>query len=209
MATSSPRDVKLKVGVEADASQLDNLTEGFKDLTSAGKAVTPEMAKIAAELEAAGAATKGFCDAEATLAAQVKASKQGLAEQAEALQRLSLTTSQAEKATDEYKTSVTAAKLAILDSPAALRAQQEALDKAATSTPIADLARLAFAFQSARLSRVGNSRAGPPRSTLQHVCGYVGPVPFASRGGKHSTPLNSTPRSFIASSRTVSSTGSM
>jgi tape measure domain-containing protein len=161
MATSnSNRDVRMTLGVDVDAKGVDGLADDLKDLGAAGKNLSPEFAKVTAELEAAGVATTKFRAAEAALEAEVKASKQALTEQREALARARLTTSEADKATDAYRQSVKAAQLAILDSRAALRTQAEALDKAATSSRIAAAAEKNLADQ---LQRTGVAAASSGR----------------------------------------------
>lgn len=99
MATN-PRDVSVKLSVDADTSGLSDLEQKF-DQT---KAATVELGKAA---DAAGA--------------ELGSAKKAIEEQREALARLRLTTSDVEKATDTFKATVKAENLAILDARAALR----------------------------------------------------------------------------------------
>ncbi|MEJ8811405.1 tape measure protein [Variovorax ureilyticus] len=106
MASSNNRDVKLKLGVQTDASELTALT---------------------AELEKTIATTKQLGKAADAAAIEAATEKRALDDKREALARMRLTTSDADKATDAYRATVKAEQLAILDARTALRDKNAAL----------------------------------------------------------------------------------
>lgn len=106
MASSNSRDVKMKLSVETDASELSALT---------------------AELEKTIATTKQLGKAAEAAAVDAATEKRALADKTEALARLRLTTSDADKTTDAYKATVKAEQLAILDARNAVRDKNAAL----------------------------------------------------------------------------------
>ena len=148
MATSNNnRDVNLVVSADtSDAEKnLHDLAGSFAEVGGAGQQSEAELAALNAELEAAAEKTKALRAAEAAAAAQATATRTSIAEQVEALARQRLTTEATARSTDEYRASVTAARLALLDSRATLREQSAALEKAATSARVAAAAEAALA----------------------------------------------------------------
>ena len=148
MVTNNARDVKLKIGVETDGGEnVQKLANDLGDVAAAGKSAAPGVEKLAAELSALESKTKELRTTEAAARAEVIAQKNARAEQSETLARLRLETDKAIRGTDTYKQKERELRLAIIDSRAALREKQNALDQAGTAARVAAAAEKALIDQ--------------------------------------------------------------
>lgn len=137
MATNS-RDVKLNLAVgTTGAESVADLADGLRDVGTAGKNVSPAVEKLGAELDALTLKTTALRTAEAAARAEASQQKQTLDGQRDALARLRVETDKAGKATDEFKLQERGMRLAVIDSRAALRDKQRAVESAATSSRVA------------------------------------------------------------------------
>jgi tape measure domain-containing protein len=156
MATSAnQKDVSLNINVGVNGDEnVKALADDFRAVGAAGEAGEAQLAGLTAELEAAKTKVRELRAAESAAAAQATATRNSIAAQREALTRQRLTTDETTRATDDYKASVKAARIAILDSRAALREQSAAQDKAATSARVAAAAeaKLAVAHKAAQVA---------------------------------------------------------
>ena len=136
MATNA-RDVKLNIAVgTTGAESVTDLADDLTGVAAAGKAAAPGVEKLAAELAALEAKTKELRATEAAARAEVVQQKTARDEQRDALARLRAESDKAVKATDEYKAAEKQLRLAIIDSRAAIRDKQAALDQASTSARV-------------------------------------------------------------------------
>ena len=137
MATNS-RDVKLNIGVGvAGTEDVQQLASDLGGVATAGKAAAPGVEKLASELAALEVKTKELRTAEASARAEVGQQKTARAELTDALARLRAESGKGARATEEYKAKEKDLRLAIIDSRAALRDKQKALETASTGARVA------------------------------------------------------------------------
>ncbi|WHZ11756.1 MAG: hypothetical protein OJF60_002195 [Burkholderiaceae bacterium] len=160
MATN--KDVVLNVGVQTTgADSLQALAADVQGVSDAAKSGAPAFGQLGAELDALQSKTTELRTAEAAARAEVAQQKRALDDQREALARLRVETDSAGKAESDYQTKVKALQVAILDSRAALREKQAALQSAANS------AKASAAAESALTEKIQLSQAALARQAQQ------------------------------------------
>ena len=147
MATGN-RDVKLTLGVETTgAESVAELANDLKGVATAGKDAAPGVEKLAAELTALEQKTTALRTAEAAARAEVGLQKAARAELVDTLARLKAETDKAGKASADYAVRERQLRLEIIDSRAALRAKQTALESASTAARVAAAAEINLTAQ--------------------------------------------------------------
>ncbi|WP_454752067.1 tape measure protein [Cupriavidus necator] len=158
------RDVSLRVSATTSGTEdIQRLGAGLRDVGKAGADAAPGLERLALELDAAQAATKGFREAEASAKADAAQQKRSLDEQRDALAKLRAESDKAARSTDEYRAKERSLRLAIIDSRSALREKQAALSAAA------DAARGAAAAEQALGRQVQQVGAAYQQQAVQVV----------------------------------------
>lgn len=159
---ASSKDVTLNVGVQTTgADSLKGLASDVQGVSDAAKTGAPAFGQMGAELDALQSKTAELRTAEAAARAELAQQKRALDDQREALARLRLETDSAGRAEADYQLKVKALGLAILDSRAALRDKQTALQSAANS------AKASAAAESALTEKIQLSQAALARQAQQ------------------------------------------
>jgi tape measure domain-containing protein len=138
MATSNnSRDVKLTIGVGVTGTEdVQQLAGDLKDVAGAGTAAAPGVEKLGAELVALTAKTNELRAAESAARSEASLQKTARDNLKDALARLRAETDKVARGTDEYKLKERELRLAVIDSAAAFRTKQKAVESATTSAKI-------------------------------------------------------------------------
>lgn len=187
MATNSTRDVRVRIDVEADASEAQSLTAQLREMAKAGGSAAPEFQRLADELDASSAATKALRESEQKLQSDTNATRVSLQAKRDALRLSNIETDTATKRTAEHRAAVKAAQLAILQEEQALRTQREALKQASAEARNAAAAEKALADQmratAAAAKASGQQQAVSNKTTadgLQVIAGQLRTVQQAA-----------------------------
>lgn len=137
MAINS-RDVKLTIGVGVTGTdEVQHLAGELENVATAGTSAAPGVEKLGAELVALSQKTKDLRASEAAARSEVSLQKTARDDLRDTLARLRAETDKAGRGTDEYKTKERELRLAVIDSRAALRDKQKALESASTGARVA------------------------------------------------------------------------
>jgi tape measure domain-containing protein len=148
MATNSSRDVKLGIEVTTAGDEgLRDLSGRLRDLGIAAGESTPELDRLAGELDDLAAATKARREAESTARTDATAARTALNEQRDALARLRAETEKASRGTTEYQDAEKTLRLAVVDARIAVRDKAAALAVARTEAVAAATAEKQLADQ--------------------------------------------------------------
>ncbi len=162
MATgNSKRDVRLGVQVEVDGEQdLAALGAATRGVGDAAKASTPELDRMAKELDALAAATKEQRIVESAARGEAAAARRELDAKRTALELLRAETDRATKGTADYQAQERAQRVAIVEARTALREKQTAL---ANATAAAREAATAQATLTAQFDRTASAAIAAAR----------------------------------------------
>lgn len=155
MATNNTRDVKLNIAVgTTGAESVTDLADDLKGVASAGEAAAPGVGRLGAELAALEAKTAALRKTEAAARQELLQLKQAREDQRDALARLRAETDRAGKGTDDYKLKERELRLEIINSRAALREKQAAVEAATLGAKAAAAAeqKLAEQIKASRVS---------------------------------------------------------
>jgi tape measure domain-containing protein len=147
MATSK-RDVELALRVSTTgAGDVSKLEQDVRALAAQGGTAGAEFERMADGLAAAAASTKEFRAAEAAAVADVKAAKQALNDQKDALDRIKASYQASGGDAVAYRKEVGTLRLALVDSKVALRQKQDGLTATAAAARAGAVAEKALADQ--------------------------------------------------------------
>lgn len=147
MATSN-RDVRMSIGVDVDGTDdIQDLSAKVRDLAKSGGAAAPEYERLAVQIDKVVAETRRLRDTEKAQRTDVAAATASILAKQDALKFLNIETSAATKRTAEYKATVTAAKVEILQEQIALRSKQAVLTQTSAAAAQAATAEKALAVQ--------------------------------------------------------------
>ena len=166
MATTGSRNVKLTLGVETTgAESVAGLAARLKGVATAGKDAAPGVEKLTAELTTLEQKTKDLRTAESAARAEVGLQKAARADLVDTLARLKAETDKAGKASADYSVRERQLRLEIIESRAALRSKQTALESAGTAARVAAAAEANLAAQITQASTAYRSLGAAAQSS--------------------------------------------